>query len=272
MELGEVMGVIRRRWLVFSVTVVGFVALAVGLAVTQSPQYEAVAHVIVGEADVVAAALGEPPAVSSQPDRDLNTQAQIVRIAPFAEKLAEQGVTPAVLAERVAVEPVSDTGLLKITARGGSPEQALRRADAVGATYVAWTQAQARGRLEQAATSTEKRLDDVRKRLDAAAAGTEREAAAAEYTELSARLERLQTAMAMPAEGVRVVAPAALTSPDPVAPRPLKQGALGLALGLVFGLIAAFGMERVRPARMAAPARVAGEHERLVGVPEGYGR
>ena len=86
MELREFINVMRsRRWIIIQATLI--VALtAVVVSYLQPKTYEGTADVLISERDTAAALAGAVLSdVSSQPERGLQTQVQLMKIRPLAE-------------------------------------------------------------------------------------------------------------------------------------------------------------------------------------------
>ena len=254
MELRDYMQVIRaRKWVIIqAVVIVTLTALAVSYL--QPSSYEGTAQVLVSEKGSSAAVIGDLlPQLSAQPERAMQTQVQLIQIRPIAEaaiKKLNLQITPDELAKRVSVTTVGQTDLVKITATAGDPAQAAAIANAVADEYVSSTKAAQRASLAAAADEVQKRLDQAKADILALGArinasgksdqlSAELQIATGTYTTLAQSLEQLKINQQLETGPGRVVS-VAVADNRTVAPKPLRNAALGLVVGLVFGLGMAF--------------------------------
>lgn len=254
MELRDYINVIRaRKWVIIqAVVIVTLTALAVSYL--QPRQYEGVAQVLISEKDTAAALVGSVlPNLSTQPERDMATQVQLMQMRPIAEstikKLGLQ-TTPDNLMKRVTVASVGQTNIIKISAQDPSPETAAKIANTMADGYVAEMRDANRASISAAADEVQKRLDEAKAEILALgqkiqASGqssdlaAELQIATGTYSTLAEKLEQLKINEQLETGPGRVVSPA-VAEGIAVSPRPLRNAALGLAVGLVFGLGMAF--------------------------------
>jgi succinoglycan biosynthesis transport protein ExoP len=253
-ELRDYLNIIRaRKWIIIQAAVI-VTLTALVVSYLQPSSYEGVAQVLVSEkgssADIFGSVL---PALSAQPERALQTQVQLMQIRPIAEATIRQlglQTTPDDLAKRVKVVAVGQTNIVKITATDPSPEMAARIANTIAEQYVATARDAQRASLTDAANEVQRRLDQAKAEILAlgqkiSAAGRSSELAAelqiatGTYTTLAEKLEQLRINEQLETGPGRVVSPAVADSVA-VAPKPLRNGLLGLAVGLMFGLGMAF--------------------------------
>ena len=254
MELRDYLHVIRARKgiIIASALIVALTALSVSLI--QPKTYAAEAKVLVSETDTGAALLGTlVPELSSQPERALQTQVQLVRIRPIAEatiKRLNLQVSPEDFAKQVEVTAEGQTNIVTIHVEASTPERAARIATVMATEYVLWSQDLRRRSLKEAADEVQRRLDiaqnqilDLGKKIQASGKtdqlSAELQIATGAYTTLAEKLETLRINQRLETGGTTVVEPAAV-DPNPVSPLPLRNTLLGLAVGLVFGVGIAF--------------------------------
>lgn len=254
MELRDYLNVIRaRRGVILLATViVTLVALAVSML--QPPTYESQAKVLISEKDTGAAIFGTVlPELSSQPERALQTQVQLVEVRPIAEAtIKELGLqeTPEVLLERVDVAGVGQTNVIAVTARASSPEEAAEIADTMAAKYVQASRERKRASIAEAANEVEQRLLQARseilelgRRIESSGRSdqmaAELQILTGTYTTLAEKLEQLRINEKLES-GSGSVVQTAVPNEQSVAPRPGRNAAIGLIVGLVFGLTMAF--------------------------------
>ncbi len=254
MELRDYLSVIRARKgiIIASALIVALTALAVSLI--QPKTYAAEAKILVSETNTTAALLGTSiPELSSQPERALQTQVELVGMRSIAEATIRKlnlKMSPENLEKQVEVTAEGETNVVVITAEASAPETAARIANMMAAEYVLWSQDLRRSSLQEAASEVQTRLDVAQNQIiqlggkikesgktdDLAA---ELQMATGTYATLAEKLETLKIDEKLETGGVTVVEKAAVDT-DPVSPKPLRNTVLGLALGMAFGLGVAF--------------------------------
>ncbi len=254
MELRDYLNVIsaRRGIIILATLIVACVALAVSLL--QPPTYTAQAKVLISEKDTGAALFGTVlPELSSQPERALQTQVQLVEVRPVIEatikKLALQQ-TPEELLSRVDVGAIGQTNVIAIQATATKPEQAAEIANTVADEYVAASKDRKRASLKAAADEVQQRLEQARaeilalgRRVQESGKSDELTAelgiATGTYSTLAEKLEQLRINEQLET-GSGVVVQAAVVEVEQIAPKPLRNTALGALVGLALGLGMAF--------------------------------
>lgn len=250
LDLREVLQVIRvRKWVIIQATVV-LTLVAIVLSIVQSPTYESEARVLISEKGSSAAVFGTLLAeFSSQPERGLETQVQLMQVRPLLENTIRRlglGVTPDELATRVTIGAVGQTNIVSIKVTDGDPQKAADIANALAEEFVTWSRDYKRESLQAAVDEVENRLAesknevlDLGKRISNEGKSDDLAAelaiATGTYTTLAAKLEELKINAQLEVGSGRVVSPAVVND-DPVSPRILRNTALGLMVGLVFGL------------------------------------
>lgn len=250
MELRDYLRVIRaRRWVIIqAVVIVTLVAVVVSLL--QPKQYEGKADILVSENDTGAALLGTTLSeFSSQPDRSMATQVQLVQERPLLENTIRKldlGITPEELAKRVTIAEVGQTNVFTVTATDGDPRRAARIANTLAAEYVSWSRTYKRSSIQAAVAEVQARLAEAQSQIielgrKIQASGktddltAELQIATGSYTTLAGKLEELKVNEQLEEGSGSIVSRAAVIT-APVSPKPARNGALGLAVGLVFGL------------------------------------
>ncbi len=254
MELRDYLNVLRARRgiIVTAVFVVFSVSLLVSLL--QPAVYEAEAKVLVSERDSGAAIFGTVlPELSSQPERALQTQVQLVSLRPIAEKtITTLGLEeePDVLLERVTVAAIGQTNLISIKVSASTPEEAAAIANEMANAYVEASRERKRVALRDAADEVETRLNvardeilDLGERLRDSGKSdnlsAELQIAADTYATLAEKLEQLRINEQLE-EGSGSLVQAAVVQTEQVAPKPLRNSLVGVVVGLAFGIGMAF--------------------------------
>lgn len=254
MELRDYLNVIRARRGVIALATIIVTVVAVAVSLLQPPTYQSQAKVLISEKDAGAAIFGTVlPELSSQPERALQTQVQLVEVRPVAEatiKKLELEETPEQLLARVEVGGVGQTNVIAISATASSPEEASEIANTMADEYVKASRERKRASIAEAADEVEQRLLDSRtailelgRRIQASGRSDEMAAElqilTGTYTTLAEKLEQLRINEKLEA-GSGAVVQSAVPNAVPISPRPTRNAALGLAVGLLFGFGMAF--------------------------------
>jgi capsular exopolysaccharide synthesis family protein len=276
MELRDYLSVIRaRRWVIIQAVVV-VAATAVLVSLMQPPVYVGEARVLISERDTGAALFGTVlPEISSQPERGLQTQVQLMQLRPLAEgairKLGLE-MSPEALLRSVTVSAIGQTNVVTIQASAGTAEQAAAIANAMAEEYVAWSRTLKRTSIKNAADEVEFSLDDAREQILELGRKIQQEGRSDEleaelsiltgtYTTLAEKLAQLRINEQLEVGSGSVVSPA-IRNLRPASPRPIRNGLLGLGVGLVLGLGMAFLYEYLDDTIKSTE-----EAERIYGAP-----
>lgn len=254
MELRDYLNVLRaRKWTIIQAVIIVTLA-AVVLSLLQPPVYEGEAKVLISEKDAAAALFGLVlPELSSQPERALQTQVQLMQMRPLLESTIRQldlKMTPEALSETVVVRAVGQTNVVSIVARAGDPDRARDIANTLAEGFVDWSRDYKRASIKAAISEVESRLSEAEQRIIEIAEAREEEGpsdaldaqlgiASGAYGTLVEQLEQLKINEQLETGSGTVVSPA-VRAAVAVEPSPARNAILGLAVGLVFGLAMAF--------------------------------
>ena len=271
----------RRKWLIVLAAIVVPTA-AVLASLSQQRLYQASADVLLSRQNLAASLGGTvDPDFYQEPERFGATQEKVARVPALAERvLSKTGLTDRTPSELVAALDVSATpeaDLLQFRVTDPSPTVAATLATAYAEEYTRY-----RGELDQAAferarAAVGERLEELR-----AAGDTESDL----YKNLVEKEDQLKTMEAVGTSKASVLG--ATSDAKQVQPRPVRNGLLGLALGLLAGVAFAFLLEaldtRVRStdeigaalglpllARIPEPPRRVHRKDRLVMIEEPKG-
>jgi tyrosine-protein kinase len=245
--------VLRRRVWVLLAPMVLVPAVAVLLASRQDSVYEASSQVLLTQQTLAQTLAGLP--VSEQSDRAVVTQAGLARVPAVARRVLRRvpgsGMTVRDFLARSSAATQLDSDLLDLSVQARTPRLAVQLASAYAEEYASY-----RRILDSAVLGTaQRRLDRQLRELRAAGGGGGPLARA-----LTERQQQLSTLDAFGGTSAAVV-----RRPDTAAqvePRPLRALALGLALGLVFGIGLALLWEE-----LDTRVRSADEIARRLGMP-----
>ena len=245
-SLHDYLAVLRRRkWLVLLAVVV-VPAVAIALSLLQTPKYQASAEVLLSRQNL-AALLNNVNDQSGGNDaaRIAQTQADLAQAPAVARRTLDlagiKNMTPRQFLDESSVSAKSDADVLVFTVRNRYPSLAKRLATHYANSYIAY-----RSELDTAALTRARRevLDRIRALEKSGDRSSALHASLVDKEQQLATMEALQTSNASlikPAQGA-----------TKTQPRPARNAALGLALGLLLGIGLAFLLEaldtRVRTA------------------------
>jgi receptor protein-tyrosine kinase len=255
-ELRDYLNMIRaRKWVIIqAVVVVTLVALVGSLLLPKT--YQGEAKVLISETDTGAALFGSLlPGLSSQPERLLQTEVQLMQLRPLAEQVVRDPklnlkTTPADLLDRTTITASGQTDVVIINVTASDPKAAADITNAMATAYVQWSMATKRESIRNAANEVQSELDvakqqvlDLGRRIQSEGKSDELSAelqiATGSYTTLAQKLQELRVDEQLETGSGRVVS-TAVVDPTPVSPKVARNTALGLAIGLVFGIGMAF--------------------------------
>lgn len=282
MELRDYLNVIRaRKWVIVQAVIIVTLAALVASLISP-PSYQAQAKILISERDAGAAIIGTSIGeFANQPERGLQTQVQLMQMRPILEVAIRKlnlRTTPDSLMQRLSVSALGQTNVVVITAEDGNPQEAARIANAIAEAYVAWSRESKRESMRAAAEEVDVRLREAKaeilalgKRINAAANRekpkeanefqAELQIATGLYTTLAEKAEQLRINEQLETGSGSLVAAAAVPAVAS-SPNLTRNVALGLAVGLVFGLGMAFLYEYLDNTIKSTE-----EAERLYGAP-----
>jgi capsular exopolysaccharide synthesis family protein len=253
--LRDFMNAVRARaWLVIvSAAIVTLTSVAVSFL--QAPSYQGQATVLLNQQNLGTTLLGsrQPQVSDLGLQRDVQTQVDVMRSRGLLEQvIGTLGLktTPTDLLEHVNVSADGQTNIVTIDVTDGSAARAADIANAIAEAYVGWSLDRERGSIKAAVDDVGTRLASAQERIAAiqatissgdtsGARQVELQAANRLYGTLADQLEQLKMNEQLAVGSGSILASAA-ADPVTVSPNPVRNGALGLAMGLVLGLGMAF--------------------------------
>lgn len=225
----------QQRWIVLVVTLI-FAGVAFGLSTRQDRTYRAQARLVVHDLSQSYALTGAsnvaavPPAQLASQEASLAIGHAVVKAAAAQLHERNEGALSSSLSSRVDL----GTNAIVLEAEGATGGQAADRVNAIAQQAVARSARSQERDIGAAITSLQNQVKNARASLKRKEAGSDIRLATALQ-----RLAQLQTVrdVAQPLEILRTASPPKL----PISPRPVRDTLLGALLGLVLGLLAAFG-------------------------------
>jgi capsular exopolysaccharide synthesis family protein len=273
-DLGHLIRIFVNRRKLVAACLIAVTGAALIVSLLQTPEYQAQSQVLVANQNTGTTLLGSVQTQSSSQERDFQTQVGVLQSRPIADAVITSvglDMTAQDLLKQVAFLTESGTNIATIEVTDTSPDRAAQIANAFADSYVAWSRDLRRASIRAAVDDVEARLSETQQdiaRLESQTSGTATadeqvslEAAKSLYATLSEQLVQLQINEQLETGSGSILATAS-PDPEPVSPKPLRDGIVGLALGLVLGLGAAFVAEN-----LDNTIKSADEAEQLYGAP-----
>lgn len=231
-QLLDYLRAIRQRWRLVALIVLVTTGAAIAFSLSAPKQYDASVKLLLRGQEPVDALLNPNAAGrSNDPERELNTEVQLIKVAAIAHEVRRQldvERSADEVLEQVETDTSSSSNIVTLTVRDEDPRMAAQIANAFATTYVEFRLEQARERYREAADLAQQQLLEL----------SPEERRTLQGQELQARQRELAIAAALQTGGAEVVRRASVPS-EPSRPRPKLSGALGLFLGLLLGCAAA---------------------------------
>jgi capsular exopolysaccharide synthesis family protein len=246
-----------RIWMVIVAAAI-VSATSVVVSFLQTPVYEGEATVLLTQQNAGTTLLGAPqPQLSNQPEREVQTQIDVMRSRGIVAKVIgtlDLATTPTDLLEHVNVSANGETNIVTIAVTDRSAARAAEIANALANGYVGWSRDFQRGSIQAAINDVQERLASAQQQIVAietspsggssAAKQVKLQSAQNLYATLSDKLEQLKINQRLATGSGSVLARAGVDT-VPVSPKPVRDGAIGLAMGLLLGLGLAFAATKL---------------------------
>jgi polysaccharide biosynthesis transport protein len=229
----------RRKWWLTLFALLGLAA-SLAFSLTETKEYSATAQLLVQPSGAVAFGAYQPPVTPTE----VQTELQLIMSAPVTEAVRQRiGTVPAVSAAQVA-----QTNVISITASSRTPLRAAIVANTYAKAFVSYRQSVASSNLAAAEGQLQSQVASLGTQIKSleGKAGTAAEVTALVNQEavLKEQVAQTQVSGAVATGGVEVVTPARPPA-SPSSPKPARDGALGLAAGLLVGLGIAFARDNL---------------------------
>lgn len=247
----------RRKWWVIAIALLGL-AVSLALSLTQPKQYSATAQLLVQASNQGISLGGNAQQVTTT---DVQTDLQLATSAPVVRVVRKQlGSAPA-----VSTTEVAQTNVIALSAVSSTPARAALIANTYARAFVAQTRSVAINNLTAAQSQLQLQIKALGKQIKSLQGKpTEASQVAAlinQQAVLKEEVAQLQVNGAAATNGVEFVTPAQAPT-GPTSPKPPQDALIGLAVGLILGLGAAFLRDNLDDALSSKESA-----ERLGGAP-----
>jgi succinoglycan biosynthesis transport protein ExoP len=225
--VSNLLGVLRRRWLIIATVLVASVAVAVVKHSKTVKTYKATASVSFQSGTLSDAALQVSPSGGGEPQREADTQVLVAHSPEVAEGVRKQlhvATNAGELLEEVKVEAAPNANVLNVIATAHDPRESAALANAFAEQFIAF---RASSELAGIATAQRKLSQQI----------AELPVGSPERTTLAQSLQRLAELRAVAGGGANIIGRA--TAPSAPSGLALKTTAL---IGLFIGLAIAFSL------------------------------
>lgn len=243
-DLREYLQVLRRRRLVIGSTVVVVVALALAYSLLAKPIYTASATVLLPEQQISSAL--------NPQDAQLPASASLQRALADEQEFAQGQATKQAATNTlgyqatIAVSASSTADVLTFTAHSGDKKQAAAIANAYANAYISADRANEVQTYTQQVTALQTSITKLQAQANGLSAANPQKAALQDsVTSLTQTLQQLQAGSQLVTQAGPSVVDAATPPSSPSSPKPVRNGLLGLVLGVLLGTGMAFLVERL---------------------------
>lgn len=226
----------RRKWMIVVVAVFALGVAAV-VSMLRTPQYEATAVLQREQESVDVALFGTAIYPYEDVQRDLVTMAESldsVRVATLVKAALDSPLSAAHLRSMVTAAPSAESNTITVKVVGPDPIEAADLADEFAKQVVLVRMEADKSAIATATQALETQLSMM----------TASEKASDRGESIQTRIEQLTILSELQNGGYALWQSAEVPS-SPVSPRPIRDSAAGLAVGLVLGFIMAVATERI---------------------------
>jgi capsular exopolysaccharide synthesis family protein len=226
----------RRRAIVVS-SVIAVVAVAMALSLAQTRTYKATTALIIQPS-------GAEQLISGGNQSPQDAARQVATETAVLQSNVIKGAAAQLLGHvpNVSVSGDSSTSnVITVTAQSTNKARAARDANGYANAYVSFRRSQSTNQLLDAASQVQRKLNDVSAQLTRLPAGSAALATAqTQQSVLKQQLNQIQAAENVDQVGGARVLSVAVTPTTPASPKPLRNAAIAIVLGLLLGVGLAF--------------------------------
>jgi succinoglycan biosynthesis transport protein ExoP len=260
-DLRRAMQVVRRRFWILVICAVLVPAAAVAVSAAQQKKYTAEATLLFRDPQFDQKLFGSTFVPNStDPERQAATNLELVSLDTVAARTAKRipGVTPKQVSNAVEPETKGQADVVSINATWTDPRRAATMANTFANEYIAFRRDADRAKIGVARLPLRKQLRELSREERAGPLGRS----------LRARLTQLNVLASLQTGNAELVQPA-LAPDGPSSPKVVRNGALGLVLGLILGA-GLVGLAEALDRRLRDPAEIehAFDAPVLAGIPE----
>jgi tyrosine-protein kinase len=240
---------IGRFWWVIALCVLLASVAGYEISARQPGRYDATAKVLLTNSEPVNVLERRTPGPSLDPERDLNTNVDLVKLTTVASRVRAELHLPlsvTTLLREVKAAPEGTSNVISITVRDRVPARAKAIANAFARRYIVVRRQQAQAIYKQAALLAEAQL----KALTPAES-------AVRGADLRARLHQFEIAGSLQTGNAQLIDPAMLPL-TPSSPRPKMTAIIAGFVGLLVGVMFALALGVIPPLHLGVPVSVNG--------------
>jgi Mrp family chromosome partitioning ATPase len=250
-DLGDVLGVLRRRFAVIVLVTLLAAAAAVVIARRQPERFDAAATLLFRDTNISQLVTGVATGTSGTPERNAATNLGLISLDTVAARTAQRLGPPwtaSSVSENVHSAASGQSDLVTVTGTAGTASSAARLANTYADTFVNLRRSGARRQIQDARRSVLDELD-------------QRKLSSSRRKQLTRDADQLRLLASVQDGGVQL-AQTAIEPSMPASPQPRRAGVLGALIGLLIGTALAFVLEHF-DRRLRRPR----DAERAFGLP-----
>jgi capsular exopolysaccharide synthesis family protein len=260
-DLERILGILRRRVVLIVAAALLTAGIALGVSFLQQKQYSASASLLFRNPGFAEDLFGTAASSANpSPTREAATNEKLVGLEVIAERTAGKlrGLTSDQVDGMVDISSEGEAEVVAVTATSPDPRRSQMVANTFARQFIAFRAHADRSKLLQAKHLAERELSRLPARQQFGARGQA----------LSRSAERLGVLASLQTGNAELVQPADLPS-SPSSPKPLRNGLIGLGIGILLGLALALLLERLnRKLREPEELREAFDLPVLATIPE----
>lgn len=235
-QLVDYLRILLRRWPIVLLLTVLTTGTAIAVSLSGQKQYDASAKLLLRGAEPIENILqAGGGGASSDPERELNTNVELIKVGQTAAavlRILRINRSRDDLIKQIETTTSSNSNIITLRARDRSPRLAANIANAFVDAFAAERLQAQQLRYDQAAKQALNEYNSLQASAQRSLQGTD----------LLSRARELQIASGLQTGDAEVVRRASVPT-DPSRPRPKLSAAIGLMLGLLLGITAAFALE-----------------------------